>query len=349
MREEDLIIPPHHIFLGLIQLNGVGFQTLYKFFDEGKALSDLMRAENKEDFLNLLGRSIEINIKNSDDWSAYLNNLINAGEKYYKDLKDKGIIFLLHTDYQFPEFPLKMKMPVYWLFIQGKIENLYIKNSLTLIGSRDSSAIGFFLAQCLLFGVSNVKEKVVTISGLAAGIDQIIHEVSLFLGIPTIAVLGNGLNENYPVNSKQLRKDIIEAGGTIITEYFPDMKPSKEAFVNRNRIQAALSKAVIPLEWKQKSGTAHTIRFAHEMEKQVFYVETSMCRKLFTEHALANSSAQRKYGGSIFILPNGINELIKSLDLTWQGEATIAPNANNTSTKPSDSDLKQPEQIGWNF
>jgi hypothetical protein len=53
-----------------------------------KALTDLIRAENKEDFLNLLGRSIEINIKSSDDWHTYLKRIIETGEKYYNDLKD---------------------------------------------------------------------------------------------------------------------------------------------------------------------------------------------------------------------------------------------------------------------
>lgn len=66
----------------------MGFQTLYIFFDEGKALSDLIRSENKEVFLNILGRSVEINIKSSDDWHTYLIRIIETGEKYYNDLKD---------------------------------------------------------------------------------------------------------------------------------------------------------------------------------------------------------------------------------------------------------------------
>ncbi|TMS47688.1 MULTISPECIES: DNA-processing protein DprA [Acinetobacter] len=344
MREEDIAIPPHYIFLGLMRLNGVGFQTLYNFFAEGKQLSDLMLTENIDDFITFLGRSFDITSCDLKDWGNFLNNIIESGRNYFESLASRQIKFLLCTDYQFPEFPPKMKMPIYWLFIQGNLENLYIANSLTLIGSRESTITGSFLAQTLLYGVGSVKEKIVTISGLAAGIDQIVHEISLHLGIPTIAILGNGLNENYPANSKALRQDILDAGGTIVTEYFPDMKPSKEAFVNRNRIQAALAKTVIPLEWKEKSGTAHTIRYASEMGKKICYVETSKCREFFTEHALANSAAQRKYGGDIFILPNAFNQLCETLDLTIDTPIVIKVDA---STAEQESKVfKQPEQIG---
>ncbi|MCJ9253881.1 DNA-protecting protein DprA [Acinetobacter baumannii] len=349
MHEEDIGIPPHHIFLGLIKLNGVGFQTLYKFFEDGKSLSDLLRSESPEEFMNFLGRTIEIKLTSELNWNAFLNDLVNRGRSYYEELRERNISFILYTDYQFPEFPPKMKMPVFWLFVEGNLENLYIKNALTLVGSRGSSEIGFFLANTLLFGIGDVKESIVTISGLAAGIDQIVHELSLLMNIPTIAVLGNGLNENYPASSKKLKEDILQAGGTIITEYFPDMKPSKEAFVNRNRIQAALSKTVIPLEWKEKSGTAHTIRFASEMGKQICFVETPTCRKFFTEHALANSSAQRKYGGNIFILPNAINSLLETLGLTLQGSVIIEPTSPNLSHEKKSIDTNQPKQIGWDF
>lgn len=347
MREEDIELAPHYIFLGLIQLNGIGFQTLYNFFHSGKRVSDLMMTESYEEFKALLGRSIDIDKESRSDWTKFLNEVVKKGQDSFEELKKRNILFILHTDYQFPTFPVDMKMPVYWLFVEGRIENLYIGKALTLIGSRDSSVIGYFLAQTLLFGVSNVKEPIVTISGLAAGIDQMVHEVSLFLDIPTIAVLGNGLNEDYPANSKELRKEILKSGGTLITEYFPDMKPSKESFVSRNRIQAALASTVIPLEWKEKSGTAHTIRFAHEMEKQICFVETAMCRKLFSEHALANSSAQRKYGGEIFVLPNAITNLIETLGLTCNQKNQIVSNDEAMSNEKKS--LKQPEQIGLDF
>jgi len=344
MLEEETPIPPHVIFLGLIQLEGVGFQTIYNYFNDGKLLSDLMMVDNLKDFTNLLGRTI---ITKNENFSNFLTDMITKGEEFLLKLNNRGIKFLLNSDYHFPNFPSNMKKPIYWLFVEGRLENLYISNALTLIGSRESTPIGYFLAQTLLFGISNIKEPIVTISGLAAGIDQIVHETSLFLNIPTIAVLGNGLDENYPANSQQLRQDIIKSGGTIITEYFPNMKPSKESFVNRNRIQAALASVVIPLQWKQKSGTAHTIRFAYEMKKKICFVETTSCRSFFTEHALANSSAQRNYGGDIFVLPNAINNLVESLGLEIDSKIVFSP---KPTTDLKENELfRQPTQIGLDF
>lgn len=344
MLEEETPIPPHVIFLGLIQLEGVGFQTIYNYFNDGKSLSELMMVENLKDFTNLLGRTIT---PKNENFSNFLSDIITKGEEFFQKLNNRDIKFLLNSDYHFPNFPSNMKKPIYWLFVEGRLENLYISNALTLIGSRESTPIGYFLAQTLLFGISNIKEPIVTISGLAAGIDQIVHETSLFLNIPTIAVLGNGLDENYPANSQQLREDIIKSGGTIITEYFPNMKPSKESFVSRNRIQAALASVVIPLQWKQKSGTAHTIRFAYEMKKKICFVETTSCRSFFTEHALANSSAQRNYGGDIFILPNAINNLLESLDLKIDSKIVFSP---KTTTDLKENELfRQPTQIGLDF
>lgn len=344
MLEEENPIPPHIIFLGLIQLEGVGFQTIYNYFYEGKSLSDLMRVENLKDFTTLLGRTIT---PKNENFSNFLGDIITKGEEFLQKLNNRGIKFLLNGDYYFPDFPSKMKKPIYWLFVEGRLENLHVNNALTLIGSRESTPIGYFLAQTLLFGISNIKEPIVTISGLAAGIDQIVHETSLALNIPTIAVLGNGLDENYPANSQKLRQEIVKSGGTIITEYFPNMKPSKESFVNRNRIQAALASAVIPLQWKQKSGTAHTIRFAYEMGKKICFVETTACRSFFTEHALANSNAQRNYGGDIFVLPNAINNLVESLGL--EVDPKIVFSANPASNLKENDSFRQPTQIGLDF
>lgn len=345
MLEEDIAIPPHHIFLGLIQLKGVGFQTLYNFFYEGKRLSELMVTEDVDSFISLLGRSFEKNYYNTSNWGVFLNNLINSGRNYSDELRSRGITFLLCNDYQFPDLPKNMKLPIFWLFIQGNLSNLYIPNALALIGSRNSSERGSYLAQTLLYSIGTVKDKLITISGLANGIDQIVHEYSLKMGIPTVAVLGNGLNENYPANSIDLRADILKSGGLVVSEYFPNMKPSKEAFVNRNRIQAALANTVIPVEWKEKSGTAHTIRFAHEMNKQICYVETNLCRKELTDHALANTFAQNKYGGDIFLLPNACNDLLETLSLTSDKPLVNRAKGIEQGSKV----VKQPEQIGLDF
>jgi predicted Rossmann fold nucleotide-binding protein DprA/Smf involved in DNA uptake len=108
-----------------------------------------------------------------------------------------------------------------------------------------------------------------TVSGLAAGIDQLAHEYSLRAHVPTIAVLGTGILEDYPRGSEELRERILAAGGSIVTEYLPNASYSAENFVQRNRLQAGLGRVVIPVEWSRGSGTAHTVRFATELRRPI--------------------------------------------------------------------------------
>ena len=108
-----------------------------------------------------------------------------------------------------------------------------------------------------------------TVSGLADGIDQAVHEASIAAGVPTIAFLGTGIQNDYPKGSENLRRRIVEAGGAVATEYLPNESYSRANFVQRNRLQAALGRALIPVEWAVKSGTAHTVRFASELLRPI--------------------------------------------------------------------------------
>ena len=108
------------------------------------------------------------------------------------------------------------------------------------------------------------------ISGLAYGIDRIVHEWCLNVGIPTVSILGTGILATYPAKHSGLADQIIAAGGLLVSEYMPQQGPSAENFVWRNRLQAALGRAVIPAEWAKKSGTAHTVRFARKLGRPVF-------------------------------------------------------------------------------
>src|SRR3546814_20948578 len=95
-----------------------------------------------------------------------------------------------------------------------------------------------------------------TVSGLAAGIDQLAHEHSLRAGVPTIAVLGTGMLEDYPKGAGRLRDHILGTGGMIVSEYLPMASYRAENFVQRNRYQAALGRILIPDEWTSRTPTA---------------------------------------------------------------------------------------------
>ena len=88
----------------------------------------------------------------------------------------------------------------------------------------------------------------------------------------TIAVVGNGLDIVYPNENKYLYDKIIETGGAIISEYPLGTKPDKMNFPARNRIVSGISKGIIVIEAKEKSGTLITVDFALEQGRDVYVV-----------------------------------------------------------------------------
>jgi DNA processing protein len=83
--------------------------------------------------------------------------------------------------------------------------------------------------------------NLVTVSGLARGVDQECHQLSLQHNIPTIAILGGGIKRYLQSSAKNLITSIVEKGGLILSEFKLDFKPTKRSFPQRNRIIAGLS------------------------------------------------------------------------------------------------------------
>ena len=107
---------------------------------------------------------------------------------------------------------------------------------------------------------------------MAIGIDSVAHKTCLQNGGKTIAVLGSGFNNIYPKENYQLYKDILKTGGTVITEYPPEMPPNPKTFPQRNRIVSGLSEGIIVIEGKGRSGTTITGKYGLEQGKEVFCI-----------------------------------------------------------------------------
>ena len=107
---------------------------------------------------------------------------------------------------------------------------------------------------------------------MAKGIDSYSHIGAVCANGKTIAVIGNGLDTIYPKENKNLEENIINSGGAILSEYPLGTKPEKMNFPARNRIISGLSKAVVVIEAKEKSGTLITVDFALEQGRDVYVV-----------------------------------------------------------------------------
>lgn len=109
----------------------------------------------------------------------------------------------------------------------------------------------------------------VTISGLADGIDSVCHLQSIENNIPTIAVLGGGISY-YLRNHKNLIDKIISHGGLILSEFKIGFRPTNYSFPQRNRIIAGLADCLFLPEASEKSGSLITVDFAIQMNTPIY-------------------------------------------------------------------------------
>lgn len=144
------------------------------------------------------------------------------------------------------------------------------KPRLAVVGSRKATAYGREVSHRLVSELS--RAGVVIISGLALGIDSIAHQAALEQGGVTIAVLPTSLEKIYPASHNNLARQIIERGGTLISEYPAGAVAYKRNFTARNRIVTGLADALLITEAAARSGTLNTARYALEQGKTVMAV-----------------------------------------------------------------------------
>lgn len=212
-------------------------------------------------------------------------------EKLVSNNKDK-FITLIDSDY--PRRLKNIYKPPFVLFYRGKKELLEDGNlNVGVVGSRNNSSYGKYACEKIVKEL--VDNKVTIISGLAKGIDSIAHQITLDNQGNTIAVLGNGLDVNYPKENKELQAS-IEENGIVISEYPSFKESNKENFPKRNRIIAGLSDGILVCEANKKSGSMITVSRALEMGKDIFCVpyqidKKSGCNTLIKEGAKLVESA----------------------------------------------------------
>lgn len=180
----------------------------------------------------------------------------------------EGIISF--EDKKYPKKLKEIKNPPKNIYYQGAI--IWDNPCLSIIGSRDCSIESKRI--CLKI-IKNLPQNLVIVSGLARGIDTAAHIAALKTGKKTIAILPSGIDKIYPKENEKLASKIVEKEGLLISEYPSKTKPTKFSFIQRDRLTAGLSSAILVVEAQMKSGTMHTINFALEQKKKIYAVPGS--------------------------------------------------------------------------
>lgn len=178
---------------------------------------------------------------------------------------DVGISIIGIDDREFPQQLRAIVNPPLILYIKGNINCLEPERSVAVIGTRQPTNYGRRMG--IRIAKRFAEQDLIVVSGLAIGCDTAGHQGCLQGKGRTVAVLAHGLDTIYPSENRELSQRILDSGGCLVSEYPIGNKPFKNQFVERDRIQSALSSAVVIIETDIKGGTMHTARFCLEQKR----------------------------------------------------------------------------------
>ena len=202
---------------------------------------------------------------------------------------------------------------------------------IAMVGTRRPSSSARELCRRLVKSLQGT--RAVVVSGLAQGIDSYCHEAAIEYGIPTIAVVAQGINTRIHGDRATLAKRIIDAGGGIMTEYEEDFPAFKGNFPARNRIISGLSRATVLVQSKAKGGALITADYCRQENKLLLAVPGD-----FDSEAAGGPNLYLDQGKAMPIfLPESLR--------------TVAglPKIQNERNEPEAISLKQIEAIGCNL
>jgi DNA processing protein len=170
------------------------------------------------------------------------------------------------------DYPFRLKechdAPI-MLYSKGNC-NLNDGKFVGIVGTRNAIEIGRENCQKLVAGLASQQIDFVIVSGLAYGIDFCAHKSALDVGLPTIGVVGHGLDRLYPSAHTATSLKMVSNGGALVTEYLSGTNPEAPNFVQRNRIIAGLCDAIVVVESATRGGSLITAEMANEYNRDVF-------------------------------------------------------------------------------
>lgn len=195
-----------------------------------------------------------------------------------RQLAERGYRWLGRSETPFPGLLGAIHDPPPGLFLRGAGDpELLGERSVAVVGARSCSPYGSAAAR--LLGRELAAAGLVVVSGLARGVDGEAHRGALEAGGRTVAVLGCGVDRDYPAAHRELATRIA-ATGLVVSEYPPGVAPAPWRFPARNRIVAGLCEATIVVEARERSGALITADLALEEGRDVFAVPGEITSRL---------------------------------------------------------------------
>ncbi len=198
-------------------------------------------------------------------------------DKEMEKLVTGGVWLVAEDDKNYPALLREIPNAPVALYGRGDLNTLAEETlKIAVVGTRRPTHYGLEACEKIVTGLADA--RIIIVSGLASGIDARAHEAALDMQGKTIAVLGSGIDHNsiFPPENRGLARRIAESRGAVISEYTPGTPALKEHFPQRNRIISGLSRVVLVVEAREKSGALITARFALEQNRDVFAIPGSV-------------------------------------------------------------------------
>ena len=251
-------------------------------------------------------------------------------EKIIEDCEKHNTDILVYTDEKYPKRLKQCADAPIVLYYKGDAD-LNQQKVLAIVGTRQATSYGKDFLNDFIEQLKPYNPLIV--SGLAYGIDIIAHQESLRNGLPTLAVLGSGMDVIYPSSHKPVVQKMLESNGGVLTEQPLHTAPDAKNFPARNRIIAGMSDAVVVVEAAEKGGALITAELANSYDREVFALPGNIgnlyskgCNKLIRNHKaqILTSAKDLEYA------------------LNWENDKSNT--INNSSSKNFDFDALNSEE-----
>lgn len=216
--------------------------------------------------------------------------------------KQHNIGITCFSDEDYPNSLKTICNPPCVLFYLGNIGIAEETVSITVVGTRNPSEYSVEVAKRICADLAKI--DVTIISGFAVGLDTVAHDTAIDNNGHTVAVLGCGLDVDYPKGRTGF-KYAIASTGAVITEYLPGTKPTPYNFPQRNRILSGLGKGTLVIEAGEGSGCLITAQCAIEQGREVFCIPPA---NIF----------DKRYSGAVRLLRDGAVSVYSYLDIVYE-------------------------------
>ena len=187
------------------------------------------------------------------------NGIYAHADRQFDLAEQAGIEILTKVDRRYPALLSGCSEAPPILYAKGNLPAID-RSTIGIVGTREPTPHGIVATRRLTTFV--VEQGYAVVSGLALGCDAVAHEECVRLQKPTVAVLAHGLQTIVPKRNARLAEAILDAGGLWVSEFPIGVEPQPQFFVQRDKTQALLSKAIIMMQSDLNGGSLHASRAA---------------------------------------------------------------------------------------